>query len=241
MSITTLAIPSHIAQLPDRARAEWTSLSRDEQRLLTPEAFERWTRDLHPDDIDLEEIVGLEVRRQRALQTMRAARDLTEIEFRLLRFLQRNEARPVSYLRIARHLWETPTFHVTARDLRAQGGYAAPMVASIQTLVWSLRHKLEIDPLRPQHLTNIRGVGYVWYSMPPALDDGINYEQRAALAVLQRVEMRALIGGDVEGAARPDIARELDPTLGEAFGPLPSPSIEASYTVVDQPTDQPDG
>lgn len=230
------SVPTHIANLPARFRREWHELSTYERRALGADAFDRWTRDLHVDDYTLADIVELEKKRHRALQTMRAASDLTDQEFQLLRFLQRHEGHVMSYLRIARHLWETARGPIPASQLKAAGGYASPIVTAIQVLVLHLRRKIEIDPLRPQHIATIRGVGYVWYSLAPALDDGVNYERRAAHATRLRDEMYALIGS-YDAPIHPEIARELDPTLG----PYTGDALDAAYRAVEDRPALPDG
>lgn len=178
---------------------EWLDLAPSEQRLLTPEVLARWTTDLTDDDYTLADLVVFERRRQEALKTLRGTAELTEREWQLLRFLQRNEGRNVSYLRIARHLWSTPAHPVTAQQLRTQMDvqrpwYTASMITTIQVLMHYIRKKIEIDPLRPQHLTTIRGVGYRFYSRPPALDDGENYERRAFEIARDRAEMQRVLG-----------------------------------------------
>lgn len=187
----TLPVPSR--------RDEWGALSAEERRLLTPEVLDRWTADLAEDDYTLTDIVRFERRRRDALKTLRSEALLSDQEWKLLRFLQRNEGRNVSYLRIARHLWSTPTNPITPARLRQQMDmgrpyYTAPMIATIQTMICSIRKKVEIDPLRPQHLATIRGVGYRFYSRPPSLDDGENYERRALEIERDREEMHRVLG-----------------------------------------------
>jgi hypothetical protein len=183
------------AQLPDR-QEEWTQLAPSDQRLLTPEVIERWTAHLLDEDYTLADLARFEKRRRESLTTLRAGADLTDMEWRLLRYLQRNEHRNVSYLRIARHLWASASNPITPQVLRAAGNiaYEAPLIKQIQTYVCRLRHKIEIDPLRPQHIATIRGVGYRWYSHPPALDDGENYQKRELEIERDRAEMQAVLG-----------------------------------------------
>lgn len=109
-------------------------------------------------------------------------------------FLKRHNGRTCSYLEIARYLWDRPGYRVTARLLRAEHGYAAPMIGTIWNLAHHLRQKLEVDPLRPQHLATVRGAGYAWYDLPPSLDDGVNYERRATQNAALRDEVRVAMG-----------------------------------------------
>jgi DNA-binding response OmpR family regulator len=173
-------------------------LSERERALLTPAVIARWTDGLAPDDeIDPTEIVGLEKRRLQALQTLRKGADLSDQEWKLLRFLQRNEGRTCTYLQIARHLWQTPSHRVTAQSLisiNASRQGLGGVVTTIHVLVHGIRYKLEIDPLRPQHLCNIRGVGYRFYSLPPSLNDGENYERRATESAVLREQLYQQLG-----------------------------------------------
>lgn len=180
--------------LTNGRRQEWMELSAADQRLVNADTIMRWAADLAEEDYSLADIARLERGRLQSLRTLREGNDLTELEFRFLRYLQRHERRTMSYLQIARHLWSTPTQPVTAATLRMNNGYANPMVTHIQVLVHTIRRKLEIDPVRPQHLATIRGVGYRWYSQPPALDDGENYDARATESNKLRGEMAALLG-----------------------------------------------
>jgi hypothetical protein len=192
--MTAAMVPAS-GPLPAR-REEWDALSPSDRKLLTPEALARWTSDLADEDYSLAEIVMFERRRRGTLQTLRQGAELTDMEWKLLRYLQRNEGRNVSYLRIARHLWGSPANPITPATLRsgANVAYEAPLIRQIQTYVYKLRQKIEIDPLRPQHLANIRGVGYRWYSRPPSADDGENYERRAIEIERDRAEMQAVLG-----------------------------------------------
>jgi hypothetical protein len=168
-----------------------------DRRLLSPQVITRWSSDLAPDDLTpelLSEIAQLERNRQKSLKTLRSTAELTDLEFRLVRYLQKSEGRTRTYLQLAHHLWGTPEHPITAAMLRAHHGYAAPMVASIQVLVCNIRKKLEIDPLRPQHVATIRGVGYRWYSAPPSLDDGEDYARRAIESSVLRQHMQHELG-----------------------------------------------
>jgi hypothetical protein len=194
-----LAHSSSMPPLSEPQRAEYAALSRADRALVTPEAFARWSSDLAESDYSLADIVAFEKRRSAALATLRSTAELTDREWQLLRYLQKNEGRTCTYLMMARHLWSTPATPVTSRTLRSSmnyqvAAYRAPMIVSIQVLVHQIRRKLEIDPLRPQHLATIRGVGYRWYSRPPALDDGEDYERRARESERQRDEMHAVLG-----------------------------------------------
>src|SRR3954470_22696579 len=103
--------------IPPTKQEEWLALSQPERKLLTREVLERWTADLDPDDYTLADLVRFERRRLDALRTLRSDQELTDKEWRLLRFLRRNEGRTVTYLDIARHLWSTPANRITARTL----------------------------------------------------------------------------------------------------------------------------
>ena len=185
-------------ELSETQRQEWAALTARERQLISsPAVLARWTADLTPDDWTLADIVRLEKRRQQALQTLRSSAELTENEWKLLRYLQRNEGKTCTYLDIARFLWQTPSHRITATSLlsmdegrRGLGG----IVTTIHGIVHQIRYKLEIDPLRPQHLCNIRGVGYRWYAMPPSLDDGENYERRATESAMQREHLYRQLG-----------------------------------------------
>jgi hypothetical protein len=102
-------------------------------------------------------------------------------------------------------------------------------MTTLHVLAHQIRYKLEIDPLRPQHLANVRSVGYVWYADPPSLNDGIDYERRVSQYQILRHEMQALIGGDPDAPIHPEIARQLDDEIVPRAGAL----VEASYTAVD--------
>lgn len=173
---------------------QWTDLTAADRRVLTGEVLERWTADLHPDDIDLRAVATRERRRLVALQTLRSEAGLTTRELQLVRYLQRYEGRTCTYLMIARHLFSTPQQTVTAALLRAHHGYAAPMIAHIHVMVAAIRRKLEIDFRRPQHLATIWAVGYRWYSAPPSTDDGEDYDAREAQAIRQREELFLQLG-----------------------------------------------
>lgn len=220
--------------LPARLRPEqadaWLALTERDRALVTAETIEKWTEGLHPEDWTVEDVVRLERRRQASLQTLRSTTDLTELEWRLLRFLQRNEGRTVTYFQLARHLWSTPNQPVTAQTLRRYGdGYNSPLIRHIWVLISTIRKRLEIDPLRPQHLATVRGVGYRWYSQAPSLNDGEDYGRRALETDRQREQMRAVFGlieggpvdplDDVEdpfpgrmrlGPEHPDVTRSLE-------------------------------
>jgi hypothetical protein len=179
--------------LPEEHADEYRELRHDDRLALTPQALRRWTADLTPDDYTLGQIVALERKRSQNLRTLRAGAELTDQEYRLLRYLQRHDGQTRSYVQIAHHLWGSPNRPITAATFR-QHGYASGMIATIQGLVYQLRHKLEIDALRPQHLANVRGVGYVWYAEPPSIDDGVNYDRRATEHSEQRRRMLAELG-----------------------------------------------
>src|SRR4051812_39197961 len=149
--------------IPPTKQEEWLALSQPERKLLTRDVLERWTTDLDPDDYTLADLVRFERKRLEALRTLRSDAELTDKEWQLWRFLRRNEGKTVTYLDIARHLWQTPANRITARTLMTSVNVArpwsTPMITGIQVLVYHLRRKLEVAPRRPQHLASIRGVG----------------------------------------------------------------------------------
>lgn len=199
-------------------------LAEADRALLTPEVIARWTRDLGPDDVvDPSDIVRLERGRQRALQTIRQSPELTDLEFKLARFLQRRAGQTCTYIQIANHLWGSSARPITGAMLRYQDGYASPYVRHIWTLISLLRQKLEIDPLRPQHVATLRGVGYVWYELAPSLNDGIDYAARARTAERDRAQLRADFGLVLDEPTEP-----VEPTPRRQWGLGPEhPSYEA--------------
>lgn len=171
-----------------------------ELALLTPEVVARWTDRLADDDmVDATEIVRLERQRLLALQTIRQGAELTDLEFKMVRHLQRHEGRPRSYLQIAQHLWGSTRVPITGRMLRHQDGYASPYIRHIWVLVAEIRRKLEVDPARPQHLATLRGAGYVWHASPPSLDDGVDYAARTHAALAIRSALRRDFGLELDG------------------------------------------
>lgn len=173
---------------------EYQELSAADRSLITAEALQRWAGDLKDDDYTLADIARLERRRRQALKTLRDGADLTQTEFKLLHYLRRHEGQTRNYLQIARHMWGTAERPITARTLASEYGYASPMITHIQVLIHSIRRKLEVDPARPQHLATIRAVGYRWYSAPPSLDDGENYEARHTESAVQRRQLMLDLG-----------------------------------------------
>jgi hypothetical protein len=172
---------------------DWYALSAADRRLLTPAVIEKWTRGLAPDEIDLVEVVRLERSRTDTLRTLRQGVELTDREWQLVRYLSRSAGQVRTYLQIARHLWQTPANPISPRSLMSLDAgrrYNGAMITTIHVLVSQIRRKLEIDPLRPQHLANVRGVGYVWYNAPPSLDDGIDYGRRATEHAMLREEIQ---------------------------------------------------
>jgi hypothetical protein len=191
----TRLAPSPPPSLPPSKADEWAALGRSDRELLTPAVLDRWAGELHEDDYALSDIARFERRRLDALRTLRADAALSDREWQLLRFLRRNEGRTVTYLDIARRLWQTPANRITARSLMtsmdADRPHQGPMIVTIHGLVHQLRKKLEVDPRRPMHLASIRGVGYRWYSAPPSLDDGENYAARDTEAAVLRRQLQA--------------------------------------------------
>jgi hypothetical protein len=183
------------AALQPHKADEWLNLPDRDRALVTTETVYKWTEGLHEDDWTVADIVRLERKRQTSLQTLRSGAELGDLEWRMLRYLQRNEGRTCTYLQLARHLWGTARQPVTAYSLRRSGmGYDSPMVRHIWVIISVIRKRLEIDPLRPQHLATVRGVGYRWYSQPPSLHDGEDYAKRALETERQRDQMRAVFG-----------------------------------------------
>lgn len=202
----SLAVRGEIAPAPPLGREhyeEWLALSDQERAYVTPEAIERWTADLAPDDWTVSDVVRLERGRRGALRTLKQGAELTDLEWQLARLLARNEGRTVTYLQIARHLWGATNSgrRISARDLIGADGYASALVHRIHQLVGSIRRKWEIDPLRPQHLATIWAVGYRYYSRPPAADDGEDYDKRARESVAQREQLKRDLGLTDEGLA----------------------------------------
>ena len=70
---------------------------------------------------------------------------LTPIEYRLLTFLVTHAGRVLTHRQILREVWGPG---------HSEGGH------TLRVYVGRLRHKLEADPARPQHLLTETGVGY---------------------------------------------------------------------------------
>lgn len=183
--------------MTDTPTFDLTRLSQADLDLLTPEVVARWTKGLAPDDYTPADIVRLERQRRASLKTMRQGVELTDLEWKLLRFLSREPGRIRSYLEIAHHLWGTKSRPVTAAMLAGHHGYQAPMIDHIRVLMFGLRRKLEIDPIRPQHFGNVRSVGYVFYEQPPAADDGVDYRLRAREALTMRAVLKSEFGLEI--------------------------------------------
>jgi hypothetical protein len=187
-------------------------LTPQDRALLTPEVRARWTRDLAPDDLADGEIVRLERGRLTALRTIRQGAELSDLEFKLVRYLQRYQGRARTYIQIAHHLWGSSERPITGWHLKSQDGYASSYVRHIWVLVAEIRRKLEIDPARPQHLATRRGVGYSWHDAPPALDDGVDYQTLYAEVAALRLQVQYELGGDIGSLPIPRQA--LHPELG---------------------------
>lgn len=207
--------------IPETHRAEYDELSPSERELVTQQAITRRADKLDDRDYSLRDVARLERARRATLRTIRSGAELTDQEWRLMRYLQRHEGQVRTYVQLAHALWGTPSKPITARALRAMdlGTYAIPMITTIQGYVHQIRKKLEIDPLRPQHLANARGVGYTWYDRPPSLDDGVNYEKRATEHEKYRRAMEIELGL-IEG--RPGIVDVDEPTSSDRLGLGPS-------------------
>lgn len=210
-----------VGHIPETHRAEYDELSPSERELVTQQAITRWAEKLDDQDYSLRDVARLERARRSALQTIRSGAELTDQEWKLMRYLQRHEGQVRTYVQLAHALWGTPSKPITARSLRALdiSSYAIPMIITIQSHIHQIRKKLEIDPIRPQHLANVRGVGYIWYDRPPSLDDGINYEKRATEHELYRRAMEIELGL-VEG--RPGIVDVNEPTSSDRLRLGPS-------------------
>jgi len=177
-------------------RREWRELDPADRALVTEQTLARWVGDLAVDDYTLDEVVLREKRRLTNLKSFRQGGELTDTEWKLWRFLGRHEGKVCTKLQIARHLWGGPDRPIHAWMLRNnESGNASPLVAHLQNIISDLRSKLEIDPIRPQHLATVRGVGYVWYDAPPSTDDQIDYAGRQVRFSKLREEMLGLIYG----------------------------------------------
>lgn len=204
--VATRLSPSAPPGLTDAQRDAWASLTRADREVLTPETLARWAGDLHPDDVDLAEIAALERRRRANLNTIRQGAELSDMEWRIWRYLAKSPGRVRTYVQIAHHLYGTTDRPITPRMLRSADGFENVYVQAIRRHVASLRRKLEVDPIRPQHLATVRGVGYCWFDAPPSLDDGIDYPRRTAQFARLRVDMLALLNPAAlpEGGEQPD-------------------------------------
>jgi hypothetical protein len=212
-------------------------LSAADRKLLTPQAIERWTQGLSPDDYTPEDIVRLEKQRQKSLRTLRQGVQLQEQEWRLLRYLSSESGKIRTYLEIARHMWSTTKNPVTAAMLRSRNGYSSPMVGAIHVLVHGIRYKLEIDPLRSQHLATVRGVGYVWYEAPPSANDGIDYARRTIEAVGLRGQLKTEFGIEITEHEDEAMQRLLQQQRRPQLGPEHPAYVEAE---VQSATSEPD-
>jgi len=107
------------------------------------------------------------------------------------------------------------------RELWDRHGPYARHVRHLYNIASVVRTKLEIDPLRPQHIATIRSVGYRWYSAPPSRDDGEDYAARYEDARAARYEIRGIRG---------ELPPPRDPS--GRFGPGPS---HPDYAAIDAP------
>lgn len=203
---------------------EFRALSVPDRRLLTPAALARWTAGLADDEYTLADVVALERQRQRSLATVRDGIELTDLEFQVVRQLQRHEGRVVTFAALIRVLWPDDARGSSDRALWERNGTFYRHTRHLHQLMSTIRRKLELDPLRPQHLVSIRGVGYRWYSRPPARDDGEDYTARADEARELRYQIRGFRG---------ELPPPRDPQTGK-FGPGPDhpdyQAIEAEVT-----------
>lgn len=199
-SRSVATIPASIARFRAK-REEWGDLEPADRAVLTQETLDRWVHDLAPDDYTLAEVALREKRRRTNIKTFRQGAELTDSEWKLWRFLGRHEGKVVTKLEIARHMWQTADRPIRPWMLRknAETGNASPIVAHLMNIVSDLRSKLEIDPLRPQHLATVRGVGYVWYDSPPSTDDGVDYADRTMRYSRLREQMMGIVYGPALG------------------------------------------
>lgn len=209
-------MPAAIAR--NRAkRQEWADLEAGDRAILTDVVLARWVGDLAPDDYTLAEVAVRERRRLANFKSFRQGAELTDLEWRLWRYLGRHEGRVCTKLEIARHLWQAPDRPIRPWMLRKnpENGNASPLVAALQNLISDIRSKLEIDPLRPQHLATVRAVGYVWYDAPPSSDDGVDYAARHVRysrlreQVLEQVYGQALPSPEGEALEEPYVEGEV--------------------------------
>ena len=92
------------------------------------------------------EIGGLQVDLARRLVTVNGAViDLTPNEYDILRLLVRNPGKVLTHRQILHEIWGTP-YETESHLLRVN--------------VSNLRHKIEIDPNRPEYILTEPGVGY---------------------------------------------------------------------------------
>lgn len=210
-ALTDPSLPASIAGSPPKV-AEYGELSQADRQLITQDALARWTADLHEDDYTLAEVAGLERKRRQNLTTIRQGAELSDMEWRLWRYLVRHAGRVRTFPQIAHHLFGTPDRPITPRMLRSVDGYDSVYVQAIRRYVGNLRRKIEIDPLRPQHFATVRGVGYAFFDEPPSLSDGINYARREAQYARLRVDMLSLLNPDAlpSGGEQPDAYLDAD-------------------------------
>ena len=70
---------------------------------------------------------------------------LTPMEFKLLRYFTLNPAMVISRDELLNKVWGFDDY---------------PRTRTVDSHVWSLRHKLEIDPSRPAHFLKVHTIGY---------------------------------------------------------------------------------
>lgn len=187
---------------------EWEQLSKHERTLLSAQVVERWTEGLSDDDYTLAEVARLERRRRITLETIRDGAELTDTEMRLWQLLRRHEGRTVTFAEIIRHLWPQETKRATRAQLWSRTGLYGRYIRTISQHLSNVKRKIEVDRKRPQHFMSEPGVGYRWYSFPPARDDGEDYSARAEQGRLDRREIRSHRGElppgrDADGRYRP--------------------------------------
>lgn len=138
-------------------------LSRLEQTLSELQAIERPAIEVAPAPVSSEkqvlqvQDVRLDRERHQAWVGDRPV-DLTPTEFKILAYLMEHADQVCTPQRL----------------IRATQGYEADpwgTRAIVRVHIRRLRRKLEPDPSRPRYLINVRGVGYMFPSAPPALDE----------------------------------------------------------------------
>ena len=82
---------------------------------------------------------------------------LTPLEFRLLVYLEENAGRVLSFANILQNVWGT--------EYQGSDDY-------VHIYISHLRGKIEQDAKKPQYITSVRGVGYIFEKQEPDLTTG---------------------------------------------------------------------